>query len=711
MKQVLNQKGRIIIEDVPIPVPTAGQILVKTSYSCISTGTELSGLRSSATPVWRKALQKPQHVKKTIEIARDQGIKAALEAVESKLGTPKPLGYSLSGTVVALGDGVSQFRLGDKVACAGAQCAHHAEYASVPANLAVVIPDRVEMDAASIVALGAISLQGVRRLEPTLGETFLVVGLGLLGQLTVQILKAAGCKVIGIDLDERRASLATKLGMDHCLTASDDMGQRCRLLTDGMGVDGAIVTASGGDPKILRNAFQACRKKGRVVLVGDVPIQLERDDLYEKELDFRISTSYGPGRYDSSFEEKGVDYPFPYVRWTETRNMDAFLDLLSQEKLHLKDLIEGVFPIASAESAFQMLNEKKPLVCLLKYDENASNQSHEIKLNHSHEKKAGNIRLAIVGAGAFIENVQLPNIQRLQRESKDLELDLIICRTGHKSKTLANRYRAKKCGTDWNLALRDPDIDAVIIGTRHDQHSKMAGAFLAAGKHVLVEKPLALNEIELHQLELFYKEKKQTPILLTGFNRRFSPAIREIKSRLNNRTGPLIIQYQMNAGFIPADHWVHGPEGGGRNIGEACHIYDLFLFLVGNLDIQKTQVSSLLTQNAPYRADDNFQATFQFSDGSIATLLYTALGNTGYPKEKMTVYCDGKIVDFVDYQSWTFVESPEKRKEFQCSSKGHLEELSAFFDAIKRGIVPISLEEQLKATRMSFEVQNLLFQK
>lgn len=703
MKQVLNSKGNIIVEEVPTPTVEAGRILVKTAYSCISTGTELSGLRASATPIWRKALDKPQHVKKVLEIAKEKGISGALDAIDSKLGTPKSLGYSLSGEVVAVGDGVIGFKTGDLVACAGAQCANHAEYASVPVNLAVHIPSGAAQKESSMVALGAIALQGVRRLEPTLGETFLVVGLGVLGQLSVQILKAAGCRVIGADLNSQRIDVAMKLGMDLALTSDEPNSSQVAKLTGGIGVDGVLITASGGSPDIISQAFKACRKKGRVVLVGDVPLQIDRNDIYEKELDFRVSTSYGPGRYDNSFEEIGVDYPLPYVRWTETRNMAAFLEMIARGTVKAETLIEGIFAVEKAPEAFALLKEKQPMVCLLEYKNANPVEQKSITVQSLTTSKE--VRLSLIGAGSFAENVHLPNLKKLTHLAS---LESVVCRSGHKAKNLASRFQAHKAETSWEQVLSDSNTNAVLISTRHNQHSNIALSALKKGKHVLVEKPLALTESELSSLEEYFSHAKSAPILMTGFNRRFSPGAQKAKQYLANRKGPVIIQYRMNAGFIPTDHWVHGAEGGGRNIGEACHIYDLFIYLIGCNEIKSTNVTSLGSNKDPYRSNDNFVASFTFADGSMASLLYTSMGNAGMPKEYMNVFFDGKILELDDYKSLNYIPAPGKNEQIKTDSKGHLEELNAFFHGIKNGISPISLADQFAATRMSFAVEQKL---
>lgn len=687
----------------------AGTVLIQMNHSCISIGTEMSGVKSTGLPLWKRAMQQPQHVKKVVDMVLADGLAATRRLVQERLSVELPTGYSGAGVVVEVGKGVAEFVPGDRVACAGAQCAFHAEIVRVPQNLVVHIPDNVGFDAASSVALGAIALQGVRRAQPTLGETFVVIGLGILGQLTVQLLRANGCRVIGVDLDRSRIALAARHGMNFGVHPddTDDVRQVARL-TGGAGADGVIITAAGPSDAIVSAAFRMCRKKARVVLVGDVGLDLQRADFYVKELDFLISTSYGPGRYDAQYEEGGLDYPLAYVRWTEGRNMAEYLHLIADGAVDLKPLIAAVHPIEQVDAAYRSLQggAAKPLMVLLSYPQRvACPTTHRVDLAPAVAHVANDvIRVGLIGAGGFAKGMHLPNLAELHSEFR---LRAVASRTGHNATATGKRFGADYATTDYREVLADQDIDAVIVATRHDSHSRIALEALRAGKHVLLEKPLALAEDELCAIEDFYANAKgPQPVLLTGFNRRFSPYATRIAERVAARSNPMILNYRMNAGYIPLDHWVHGPEGGGRNRGEACHIYDLFTFLTG-ARVDRVEAMAIRPATGYYAASDNFVATLSFADGSLATLTYTALGATEYPKERLEVFVDGTVISLDDYRSLTVAGGKEKPLTTRAADKGQKEELLAFAKAIK-GLAewPIPLWQQLQATSISFAVES-----
>lgn len=710
MKQVLVSGGAVRLEDVPAPLVEPGTVLIQMDHSCISIGTEMAGVKSTGLSLWKRALQQPQHVKKVVDMVLADGLTATRRLVQERLSIELPTGYSGAGVVIEVGAGVEEFAVGDRVACAGAQCAFHAEIVRVPKNLVVHIPDNVGFDAASSVALGAIALQGVRRAQPTLGETFVVIGLGILGQLTVQLLRANGCRVIGVDLDRSRIALAARHGMNWGVHPddTDDVRQVARL-TGGAGADGVIVTAASPSDAIVSAAFRMCRKKARVVLVGDVGLDLQRADFYVKELDFLISTSYGPGRYDAQYEEGGLDYPLAYVRWTEGRNMAEYLRLIADGALDLKPLITAVHPIDAVETAYRSLQggAEKPLMVLLSYPPRLTSAPHRVALAPAVAPVAGAvIRVGLIGAGGFAKGMHLPNLAELQAEFR---LRAVASRTGHNATATGKRFGADYAATDYREVLADRDIDAVIVATRHDSHGRIALEALRAGKHVLLEKPLALTEDELRAIEDFYANGKgPQPVLLTGFNRRFSPYAQRIAARVAARSNPMILNYRMNAGYIPLDHWVHGPEGGGRNRGEACHIYDLFTFLT-NAEVRDVQARAIVPATGYYAASDNFVATLSFADGSLATLTYTALGATEYPKERLDVFVDGTVISLDDYRSLTVAGGKEKPLATRAADKGQKEELLAFAGAIKGSAEwPIPLWQQLQATRISFAVERLI---
>ncbi len=708
MKQVFVRKGQVLVEDVPAPVVRPGTILVRNEFSCISTGTELSGLKSSSMPLWERALKQPHNLKKGFEMMKQKGFSETMQFVKAKIEDGAAVGYSCSGVVVEVGEGVSDLFPGDRVACAGAGYASHAEVVCVPRHLVVPVPGEVSMKDASTVTLGAIAMQGVRRAGPTLGEVFVVFGLGLLGQITVQILKAGGCQVMGLDIEAGRVKKAMDMGLDYDLKGMSE--DQVFKLTQGNGVDAVIITASSPSNEIVSNAFRFCRKKGRVVLVGDVGLNLDRGDLYAKELDFFISTSYGPGRYDDRYELKGLDYPISYVRWTENRNMAECLRLIRDKKLLMIPLIDAEYEIDKATQAYESLKnpeEKKPLAVLLRYpkkerDQDTFRTTLEIRKNKTVNNRL--IKVGFVGSGGFAKVMHLPNFSK----QGDYEIKSIVSRSGHNATTTAKLFKVGQAGTSYGDVLHDRDIDLVVICTRHNLHGEMVKKALLAGKHIFVEKPLALNQKELDDIKSLVEEKKDI-ILLTGFNRRFSPHIQKIKESLRNRQSPVIINYTMNAGYLPKDHWVHGEEGGGRNKGEACHIYDLFTFLTDQ-KVKGVRVGSIGSKDEAFKSNDNFVAGFSFEDGSLATLTYTALGHKKYPKESMTLFFDGCVLELKDYCHSFQMGSDSWNFKTRTQDKGHMEEIISLAGAIRgKTKEPIPLWQQFQATEMALEVEKRIF--
>lgn len=713
MNQVLIKQGQAVVEQIPAPVVEKGTLLVRVEYSCISVGTELAGVQASSQPLWKKAMRQPEKVKSMFKMALSQGFVQTKNAMRGKLNVGKPTGYSASGVVLEVGEGIDDIKPGDRVACAGAQYAYHAEVIRVPRNLVVRVSGLLDRASASTVTLGAIAMQGLRRLQPTLGEQFVVIGLGILGQLAVQLLKAAGCRVIGIDLDRQRIELAKSQGMDIGIHPGDgsDIDTVMRF-TDGIGADGVLITAAARSSEVISGAFRMCRKKGRVVLVGDVGLNLKRADLYEKELDFYISTSYGPGRYDPNYEEKGQDYPISYVRWTENRNMQEYMKLLEEGKVEVGPLISKIYPIQEAAAAYEQLMqpENKPLLLLLSYPEQEAGQRLQRKVMNPAVTASGSgkIRLALLGAGEFAKATHLPNLQAL---SDKYALHAVMSSTGHNAAETAKQFGARYATTDVEEILRDPEVDAVLIAARHHLHASMALMALRAGKHVLVEKPLCLTWEELAEIRKFYDEippYSTAPVLLTGFNRRFSRYAVRMHEWVKDRTNPMILNYRMNAGYVPLDHWTQTEEGGGRNIGEACHIYDLFTYLTGSTAVD-IQVSHISPTTGYYSRQDNFIATIKFEDGSIASLTYAALGSKDYPKEQLDIYVDGKNILLHDYTRLVMTGAKAKGIETGTSDKGLKEELEAFAAAIRQKREwPIPLWQQFQATEIALEVEQKL---
>jgi predicted dehydrogenase len=536
--------------------------------------------------------------------------------------------------------------------------------------------------------------------------------LGILGQLTWQLLKANGCRVIGTDLSPDRIDLGKRLGMDAGVYPDEGASiEQVIRLTDGIGADGVIITAASPSDALVSTAFQMCRKKGRVVLVGDVGLQLNRADFYQKELDFLISSSYGPGRYDRRYEEEGLDYPVAFVRWTENRNMSEYLRMLNERKVTVSPLIEATYPIDEAPAAYERLknDSKKPLMVLLTYPHQVKAAAHSRIVTNALALPAGSdrIRMAVIGAGGFAKAMHLPNLKAL---SHLFGVHAIMSRSGHNAVATAKQFGAKYSTTDYEAVLKDPDVQAVLIATRHDLHAGMALQALHAGKHVLLEKPLAMTRGELASIQDFYakREGMTVPILLTGFNRRFSPAVKRIHELIANRTNPMILNYRMNAGYLTPDHWVHGKEGGGRNIGEACHIYDLFTALT-NSQVENVHCETIRPATGHYRRQDNFIATMTFKDGSVATLTYTALGTSDYPKERLEIFVDGKVLSLDDYKRLTIAGATAKGIESAMADKGQKQELESFGRSIREGGEwPIPLWQQIQATEIALRLEEIV---
>ena len=711
MKVVIIREGKTVIDDIPVSSIDSGMVLVKVSHSCISAGTELQGVQNSAnSPLWKRALDNPEKVLEIAQKVKTKGLGFARNFVEAKLAgseAGRPTGYSASGIIYKVGTDITDLQPGQRVACAGSQYAFHAEFIAVPRNLVVTVPDNVELHEAATVTLGAIALQGLRRVHPTLGETIVVIGLGILGQLTAQMLKANGCYVIGIDLDDSRIKKALSLGMDVGIHPNTtDAFELTSKLTAGHGADGVIITAATKSDEVISTAFKLCRRKGRVVLVGDIGLNLNRSDFYEKELDFFISTSYGPGRYDRRYEEDGLDYPIGYVRWTENRNMSEFLRLIANKRIQVAPLISNQFPIDEAPTAFASFNgEKRPLIVLLKYNMDSEPQ-YIIPNQQARSLHDGLIRLGIVGAGSFTQTTHLPNLRLL----KSLYyLHTVVTRSGEKSAKIARQYQFKQASTDFKTMISDKDIDAVVIATRHNQHASMLLTALKAGKHVLVEKPTVINQTELKELHE-YATQIPTPILMTGYNRRFSPHIQHIHDYLQKHCNgsPMMINYHMNVEYIPLDHWIYSPEGAGRNIGEACHIYDLFVLLTKS-KATHVQVACASTKSDYYKNQDNFVTTIKFANGSVCSLTYTSIGNRNYSKETMHLFCDGCVITMNDYKTTQIFDDNPSEFNTLDQEKGNKEILASFAQTIQKGIVsPMSIEDQLEVMRIVFEVEGQL---
>jgi predicted dehydrogenase/threonine dehydrogenase-like Zn-dependent dehydrogenase len=702
MKQVLVGQGKASIVNVPSPVVGKGHVLVEVAYSVISSGTEVSGVQNSGKSLVQRVIEQPQNIKKLTDFFREKGLQKTLAKVEEKKSKKEPTGYSCSGIVIAVGEDVEDFQPGDRVACAGAGKANHAEIVLVPKNLVVKIPEGCCLEDAASVTLGSIAMQGVRRTDPKLGETIAVFGLGLLGQLTVQLLKAAGCQVIGLDLDQKRIQTATQSGLDYGFVSHEiDLEKEVLYRTNGKGVDATIIAASSQSNSIVQQAMQITRKKGKIVVVGAVGLGLQRSPFYEKELDFLISCSYGPGRYDPVYEEQGLDYPYAYVRWTEKRNMQAYLRLIAEGKINLKPILETTYHIDDAEKAFQVLNNAadKPLGVIISYDLDSQKATGKFQTKvqlkpHVPNKK---VNVALVGAGEFAKAFHLPNLKRL---SNLYHIRAIVSTTGSNARLTAEQFNADYATTNYQDVLEDDSVDMVMICTRHNVHAQMAIQAARADKAIFLEKPMALNNDELSELEDVIKETQVT--LFMGFNRRYSKASIRAKEIINEHQSPLMIMYRVNAGYIPLEHWIQTDEGGGRIIGEACHMLDLFQYFVSPAKAVEISSMNVSSQVEHISSSDNVVINVKYDDGSVATLLYTALGAKDLPKEYVEIYADGKILIIDDFKELIVKGASLKGWKSPQQDKGHLDEMEVFGQyLLGKGELDISLADLVETTKIS----------
>jgi len=721
MIQALVKKGKVKPVEVPAPLVSSGGVLIKVVNSCISTGTELTSVQNSKSMI-RKALEQPENVRKVLNLTRSEGISRAWAKIRGKLEGETATGYSLSGVILAVGEGVTDLQVGDRVTAAGAGIANHAEYVDVPRNLVMRMPDGLGFKEASTVTLGGIAMQGVRRAQVQLGEFVVVFGAGNLGQLAIQMLIAACARVIVVDVEPKRLDIAENMGAEPCLNPNEEDCIRSILhYTNGHGADVVLYCAATTDSQALSDAFAMCRKKGRVVMLGIWGRELKREDIYTKELDFLISTSYGPGRYDPLYEEKGLDYPYAYVRWTENRNMEEYLRLLASEKIKLDPLIQTIFPIDQVQQAFECLQgSDPPLMVLLDYGQEGSKEFSNLietprklenKLNYKlvpHRK----IRVGIIGAGNFAVSMHLPNLQKLKNR---YEILAICNRTGSKARSISRQFGAKYSTTNYKEILSDSDIDLVMICTRHNLHGRIVLESLQAGKHTFVEKPLCTTQEELEAIKSFYglnnfsdhqnSQLPTMPLLMVGFNRRFSKYAREMKKHVSKRINPLFIHYRMNAGYLPLDHWVHTEEGGGRIIGEACHAIDLCSYLIGS-PLCSFASASLRPKTSSITSTDNKSIVMEYEDGSVATLQYFSVGSSNLPKEYLELDFDEKTITMDDYKSVEGHGLQVAGIKTSTSSKGQIEELEclAAYLTKEKEDCPIPLESLIETTQLTIDL-------
>src|SRR5271157_616526 len=704
MKQLLQnmKNGKATIEEVPVPTPRDGFALIKTAASLVSAGTERMVVEFAEKNLVGKARSRPDLVKQVMNKARREGLIPAVQAAFSRLDQPMALGYSSAGTIVALGKnkapnmGVQGFRVGQRVACAGGGFAVHAEYNVVPRNLLTLLPKNVDFESAAFTTLGAIAMHGFRLAEPQIGENVAVIGLGLLGLLAIQIASAAGCNVLGIDIDPKRVALASSLGIESVRRAKAvDASQ---AFTANRGFDIVLICAGtlSNDPVEL--AAIIARDRARIVATGAVGLNIPRKIYYEKELSFINSRSYGPGRYDSSYEEEGKDYPLGYVRWTEGRNFESIVELMANGKLKTAPLITHRFPIDQAAQAYEVITDKRKedfLGVLLTYDLEKEARSAKIEFKAVSAKPLG-VKLGVLGAGLYANATLLPVIKNIG----DIELVGIASSGGLHAQHLGKKFGFAYATSSDDEIINDPNINTVAILTRHDTHADLVIKALKAGKNVFVEKPLAVDS---KQLTVISKALSTTnhQLQTVGFNRRFAPLAGQLSTFYKDHTEPMHIYYRVNAGYIPLNHWTQDPAlGGGRIIGEACHFIDFITFLVGAAPVSVT--AHALPDNGKYR-EDNVSMTFTFPDGSIGVVDYLANGDKSFPKERVEVFCGGKIAVLDDFRALELVENGNRKTIKGAQDKGWKNEMLAFAKSIREGgEPPIPYEQLIGVTKASF---------
>ncbi len=703
MKQIAQsyKTGELKIVDVPSPSVPRGGILVETAASLISAGTERMLIDLARKNLLQKAKSRPDLVTKVIEKVKREGALAALETVRSKLDSPIPLGYSLAGRITAVGQETTGLAVGDRVACAGAGYANHAQANAVPQNLAVPIPTNVSDEEAAFVTVGAIALQGVRLVKPTLGEVVAVIGLGLLGQIAASLLRAHGCDVIAMDKDPNKVSLAIKRGAIRGATiGTDDPQAVVRAISRGRGVDSVVITASSStnDPLVL--AGDIARERAKISIVGFMPLEIPRQSYYEKELEVVVSRSYGPGRYDPDYEERGIDYPLGYVRWTEQRNLQAVVNAIASQRLDVKGLITHRFDFDNVMDAYALITGEKSephLGIVLTYppDINKESELNRAPVIVRHSSGLGKVGIAVVGTGSFATSVLLPKLTNISRAC----LVATASGRGLSANHAAERFGAKRVAQSFEEILQMDDVEVVVIATRHNTHASMAAKALRAGKSVFLEKPAAINNQQLAELQTAVKETQGR--IMVGFNRRFAPFAKAVKEAFAARTTGLIMQARINAGAIPKGNWITtSDEGGGRIVGEGCHFIDLFSYWSGSFPYRVSAHS--IGPGGGYSRDDNMAITLSFGDGSVGSLIYTSMGDSSIGKECYEVISEGHVAQINDWRKLTTISGGKTKNKLALkANKGHQEELEAFLDACwKQKPSPIDWES-IEATTLA----------
>lgn len=688
MKQIIQdlKSGETRLEEVPAPVVKNGYLLTRTTRSLVSQGTERMLVEFGKANLIEKARQQPDKVKQVLDKIRTDGLLPTLEAVFNKLGQPLPLGYCNVGRVVEVGGGVSGFSAGDRVVSNG----NHAEFVCVPKHLAAKIPDNVSDDEAAFTVIAAIGLQGIRLLEPQLGETVVVTGLGLIGLVAASLLRASGCRVVGIDFDPLKVEIAKKRGIPAVNPAVDGDPVQHVLGLTGMGADKVLITASTRSDEVIHQACEMSRKRGKVVLVGVVGLQLRRDDFYKKELTFQVSCSYGAGRYDEEYENKGHDYPAPYVRWTEQRNFEAVLQALSSGVLEVRSLITAEVDLENYQAIYSDLRKEGSIASLLKYS-GSGEPLRRVELPQN-RFVPGPGAIGIIGAGNFVSSTIVPSLRKARARIR-----YIASAQGLTAKILAAKAGAASAVSDYREMLKDPDVSLVIVGTRHDQHAGMVLEALAAGKSVFVEKPLCLRRSELEEITAACRAAPENVTLTVGFNRRFSPLAVKLKSLAG--TGAKNIVVTMNAGAVPPESWIQDPEvGGGRILGEACHLIDLCSFWA---DSRITGVCMNALGTSPGKMTDNASILLRYENGSNAVVNYFTNGSKAYPKERTEVFAAGQVLVIDNWRKLTGYGVRGFRSMRASLDKGHRAQFALLNERITRGGGPLIGFESIRNTTLA----------
>ncbi len=720
MKSVIQNygSGDLTVADIPLPTLQPGGLLVHNAVSLVSAGTERTMVELAQKSLVNKARERPDLVRQVISKAQRDGLIPTIQTVRHRLDSPVPLGYSSAGVVIGVGEGVQDFKPGDRVSCAGARFATHSEVVFVPRNLVTRLPDTVDFESAAFTTLGAIALQGIRLADVRLGEVVVVIGLGLLGQLAVQMLKAAGCVVIGMDIQPARTRLAVQLGADQAVSSAEELRAMVSQLSEGHGADAVLITAATKSNKPVVLAGDIAREQGTVVVIGLVGMEIPRKTYYDKELVFRVSRSYGPGRYDPEYEEKGRDYPLGYVRWTENRNMQAFVRQLADGKVNIKPLVTHRFPIAEATRAYDLITGKtgEPFMgVLLTYPEQLP-ATRRVELSAAPAQEIGHsstMKLGMLGAGSFTTSTLLPAIKKIP----NVEVVGVCTATGISAQHVAQKFGFRFATTDEQDVLNNPGINTVAVATRHHLHARQVVAALGAGKHVFCEKPLCLNEQELAQILQAYQaattgqasagkngsQHPRMPVLMVGYNRRFAPMAGQLKGFLAQITEPLVAHYRVNAGYIPANHWTQDPEqGGGRLIGEVCHFVDFLTFVVGALPVEV--YARTLPDNGRYCVD-NLVITLQFANGSLGTITYVANGDKAFPKERVEVFGGEAVAVLDNFRQLELVRNGRRQviRSRLGQDKGHQGEWQTFVETIRTGTsMPIPVQELAAVSLATF---------